>query len=258
MDGQRALLGPTSTDPSMTTKADEIRHQIEELIVAGQLPAGTVLRQDDLARRFEVSRTPIREALRQLAAVGLVSFTPNRGVRVRALDRQDWMQTYMARAALEGAATEVAATMMTEEQFERLDLANTDFACQTQLLRQVALPPQDRSAASYAWVSANDRFHTEIIRAANLPVIENLIGGLRRVFSGEASWSPGSAADALYEANMRQHAAIRAALVARNGKAARFLMEDHIMESWRHLQAVLDETPSAGTTTDRTPVRTNP
>ena len=125
---------------ALTTKADELRHQIEELIVAGQLPAGTVLRQDELARRFEVSRTPVREALRQLAAVGLVSFTPNRGVRVRALDRDDWTQTYLARAALEGAVAEVAATTMTEEQLDRLDVANADFACQTALLRQVALP----------------------------------------------------------------------------------------------------------------------
>jgi len=239
----------TSHEPLATTKADEIRHLIEELIVAGRLSPGTVLRQDELARRFDVSRTPIREALRQLAAVGLVSFTPNRGARVRALDRHDWTQTYMARAALEGAAAEVAATLISEEQLERLDVANADFACQTQLLRQLALPPGERSAASYGWVAANDRFHTEIVRAANLPVIEQLIGGLRRVFSGEASWSPDSAADALYKANVRQHAAIRAALVARNGKAARSLMEDHIMESWQLLQAVLDES-SCGDLTD--------
>jgi DNA-binding GntR family transcriptional regulator len=250
MYGQRALLAPASGDPTVTTKADEIRHQLEELIVAGQLRAGTVLRQDELARRFRVSRTPIREALRQLAAVGLVSFTPNRGVRVRALDRQEWAQTYLARAALEGAATEVAASTMTTEHFDRLALANADFACQTELLRQPTLQPRDRSAASYAWVAANDRFHTEILQAARLPVIENLLIGLRRVFSGEAGWSPGSAADALYEANMRQHAAIHAALVARNGIAARHLMEDHIMDSWRRLQAVLDEASPTATTID--------
>jgi DNA-binding GntR family transcriptional regulator len=225
-----------------TTKADEIKQQIEELIVVGQIPPGAVLRQDDLARRFEVSRTPIREALRQLAAIGLVSFTPNRGVRVHAFDREEWQQTYLARAVLEGAATAVAAGRMSAEQLELLDAANDDFACQTALLRRADLSQQERSTASYEWVSANDRFHTVIIRAADLPVIERLISGLRRVFSGEATWSHGSAADELYETNLRQHAAIRGALVARNGTASRHLMEDHIRDSWRLLQAVLDET----------------
>jgi DNA-binding GntR family transcriptional regulator len=225
-----------------TTKADEIKQRIEELIVVGQIPAGAVLRQDDLARRFEVSRTPIREALRQLAAIGLVSFTPNRGVRVHALDREEWQQTYLARAVLEGAATEVAAQKMSAEQLELLATANDEFTCQTALLRRADLTQHERSVASYEWVRANDRFHTVIIRAAELPVVERLISGLRRVFSGEATWSQGSAADELYETNLRQHVAIRCALVARNGFASRHLMEEHIRDSWRLLQAVLDET----------------
>ena len=66
-----------------TTKADDIALVIEEAIVAGELEPGTVLRQEQLSEQFNVSRTPIREALRRLAALGLVSFVPNRGVRVR-------------------------------------------------------------------------------------------------------------------------------------------------------------------------------
>jgi DNA-binding GntR family transcriptional regulator len=77
---------------------------------------------------------------------------------------------------------------------------------------------------------------------ADLPVIERLISGLRRVFSGEATRSHGSAADELHQTNLRQLTAIRGALVARNASASRHLMEDHIRDSWRLLQAVLDET----------------
>ncbi len=224
-----------------TTKADEIRQQLEELIVAGQISPDSVLRQDELARQFQVSRTPIREALRQLAAIGLVTFIPNRGVRVRALDRDDWSQTYRARAALEGAAAEVAASRVGPDEFAAMEAANKDFADHTTLLRRSDLSRAERSAASLEWVAANDRFHTAIIQAARMPVFEQLISGLRRVFSGEASWAEGSAADALYEANLRQHDAIVAALRAGNGAATRRLMEDHILESWQLLQSVLDE-----------------
>jgi DNA-binding GntR family transcriptional regulator len=229
------------TDPSATTKADQIAQVIEEMIVAGRLAPGTVLRQDDLSRRFGVSRTPIREALRQLVALGLVSFTPNRGVRVRALDRDEWSETFVARAALEGAAAELAAQRLTADLLGEIDKANAEFARQTTLLRDPQLSKEERARASYAWVAANDRFHNAIVRSAHAPLIERLITNLRRVFSGESLWAPGSAADTLYETNLKQHEAIRHALAAGNGQATRVLVHDHIMDSWRLLQAVLDE-----------------
>src|SRR5207245_3593241 len=66
----RTLVG-VSLD---STKADDIALVIEEAIVSGELAPGTVLRQEQLSEQFKVSRTPIREALRRLAALGLVSF----------------------------------------------------------------------------------------------------------------------------------------------------------------------------------------
>ena len=72
-----------------STKADDIALVIEEAIVSGELAPGTVLRQEQLSEQFNVSRTPVREALRRLAALGLVSFVPNRGVRVRTIARDE-------------------------------------------------------------------------------------------------------------------------------------------------------------------------
>ena len=73
-----------------------------------------MLRQEKLSEQFGVSRTPIREALRRLSALGLVSFLPNRGVRVRTLSREELHQAFLVRAELESLATELAVPRITE------------------------------------------------------------------------------------------------------------------------------------------------
>src|SRR3954466_184150 len=109
-----------------TTKADDIALVIEEAIVSGELAPGTVLRQEQLSEQFNVSRTPIREALRRLAALGLVSFVPNRGVRVRTISRDELHEAFLVRAELEGLATEVAATKFTPEGLAKLHPGEQD------------------------------------------------------------------------------------------------------------------------------------
>ena len=106
-----------------STKADDIALVIEEAIVAGELEPGTVLRQEQLSEQFNVSRTPIREALRRLAALGLVSFVPNRGVRVRTISREELHEAFMVRAELEALATEE----------KRAELPDADAPCTAEL-----------------------------------------------------------------------------------------------------------------------------
>src|SRR3954454_2200187 len=118
-----------------TTKADDIALVIEEAIVSGELAPGTVLRQEQLSEQFNVSRTPIREALRRLAALGLVSFVPNRGVRVRTISREELHEAFLVRAELESLATEAAATNITPEQPQERAAAETLFAEISQQLR---------------------------------------------------------------------------------------------------------------------------
>src|SRR6201997_1833047 len=111
-----------------TTKADDIALVIEEAIVSGELEPGTVLRQEQLSEQFNVSRTPVREALRRLAALGLVSFVPNRGVRVRTISREELHEAFMVRAELEALATEVAAAKMTSDDLAELEETELHFA----------------------------------------------------------------------------------------------------------------------------------
>ena len=103
------------------TKADDIALALEEAIVSGEIPPGSTLRQEHLSEQFQVSRTPVREALRRLAALGLVSFEPNRGVRVRMLSRDEIREAFMVRAELESLATEIATPKMTEDDLAELE-----------------------------------------------------------------------------------------------------------------------------------------
>ncbi len=231
-----------------STKADEIALTIEEAIVSGELPPGTVLRQEQLSERFAVSRTPIREALRRLAALGLVSFVPNRGVRVRTLSREELHEAFLVRAELESLATELAAPKMTEEDLAELEEAEAQFSEATQALRARPRDDVDRWRLTSEWVRANHGFHDVIYRVAASPLVERLAKSARRSFSGHAVWGPGgSEIDALYERNDREHRAIIAALRAGNAPGARALGREHVLHSYELLIHVLDQRSNGST-----------
>jgi len=223
-----------------STKADQLTHRLEELILSGELAPGSVLRQDEISRRFDVSRTPVREAFRQLTARGLVSFSPNRGVRVRTIDRDEWRQASLARAALEGLLAELAAPHVDDEALEQLDLAAAEFERCNGLLRS-GITGEERERVAFAWVEANEAFHAVIAAAARAPFIEAMVDNVTRVFSGHQHWTPGSAADRLYDIDVRHHRAIREALAVGNAEGARALARDHVIESWNLLEKILDE-----------------
>ena len=221
------------------TKADDIALVLEEEIVSGEIPPGTVLRQEQLSDRFSVSRTPVREALRRLAALGLVSFVPNRGVRVRTLSRDELYEAFLVRAELESLATELAAARLTAADLSELERAEERFCLLTHDLRR-RHPGDDRRGLTADWVRANHAFHDVIYRVAQSPLVERMAKSARRTFSGPAVWAPGDAEiDDLYEANDRQHRAIIQALSAGSAAGARSLARDHVLASFRLLDAIL-------------------
>ena len=224
-----------------STKADDIALVIEEAIVSGELAPGTVLRQEQLSEQFKVSRTPIREALRRLAALGLVSFVPNRGVRVRTLSREDLQEAFLVRAELEGLATELATPKFTPEEIEELDAAEKRFATISQELR-AREPGDERRTIMGDWVRANHAFHDVIYRVANLPLVEQLAKGARRNFSGPAVWAPGDHSIAgLYAKNAEQHRAIKQAIAAGSATGARALAREHVLSSFHLLETILEQ-----------------
>ncbi len=226
-------------EAGLGTKADDIALVLEEQIVSGEIPPGTMLRQEQLSDHFGVSRTPVREALRRLAALGLVSFVPNRGVRVRTVSRDELYEAFLVRAELESLATELAAVRLTAADLSELERAEERFCLLTHDLRR-RHPGDDRRGLTADWVRANHAFHDVIYRVAQSPLVERMAKSARRTFSGPAVWAPGDAAiDDLYEANDRQHRAIIQALAAGSAAGARSLARDHVLASFRLLDAIL-------------------
>ncbi len=223
------------------TKADEIALALEEAIVSGELAPGSVLRQEQVSAQYAVSRTPVREALRRLAALGLVSFEANRGFRVRTLSRSEMWEAFLLRAELESLVTAVAAERFTSEDLAELEAAEARFSGLTRSLR-AREPGADRRSLTVDWMRANHGFHDVIYRVADLPYVEQVAKSARRTFSGPAVWAPGDETiDVLYLANERQHAAIRAALAARSPEGARALAREHVLASFRLLETILEQ-----------------
>jgi len=222
-----------------STKADDIAGLIEEAIVSGELVPGSVLRQEQLSERFGVSRTPVREALRRLAALGLVSFEPNRGVRVRTISHDDLREAFLVRAELEALVTEEAARKMTPEALDELEECEKRFARLTREVRSHE-PGGNRRALMGEWMRANHAFHDVLYRVAELPYVESVAKSARRTFSGPTVWAPvDDELEALYERNQAEHRAIRQALAASSVAGARELAREHVMHSFELLTTIL-------------------
>ena len=226
------------------TKADEIALALEDAVISGELAPGTVLRQETLSERFGVSRTPIREALRRLAATGLVSFEPNRGVRVRAIPREELREAFLVRAELEALVTGLAVPRFDEARLLALRAAEADFARLTVELLDRRRGEEERTQLTGEWVRANYRFHDVIYEAAAVPFVERVAKNARRTFLSR--WRPGGPEiDDLYEQNMHQHRAILGAIEARSSEGARALAHEHVLHSCRLLEVILDHVAPA-------------
>jgi DNA-binding GntR family transcriptional regulator len=97
------------------TMAEFALEQLREAIILGELPAGSPLRLEDLARKFGMSISPIREAVRQLEALGLASHVPHQGARVLDFDIDDLRDLFRVRLAIESVAVRRAAAVFADE-----------------------------------------------------------------------------------------------------------------------------------------------
>src|SRR5580693_6329494 len=120
------------------SKSDMVADVLRELITDRQLSPGTPLRQRDIAEQFDVSYTPVREALRRLESEGLVVTGVHRGAAVARTESEELAENYRILAALEALAGSLAVAKITDDDITEVDALNREVA---------ACPPDDARLA---------------------------------------------------------------------------------------------------------------
>ena len=196
------------------------------MILAGDLEPGERLQEADLSARFGVSRTPLREALKVLAAEGLVTLLPNRGASVTALTPEEVAETFPVMGALEALAGELAATAATAD-----DIA---------VLQNLHLKLREHYAARDLtnYFAVNQTFHARILAASRntllLEMMHRLAGRVARaryrVTMSEAQWARA----------MEEHEAMMIALAARDAATLGKIMRQHVDTKLDTVRGALD------------------
>jgi len=198
-----------------SSKSDIVCAMLRELIISGELKAAEPLRQRDLADRFGVSQTPVREALRLLESEGLVVNDPHRGATV-AESRNGFIQdNSMIRAALEALGARMAATAIKDEQLASLQQLNDAIR---------ALEGDDE-----AYGDLNRRFHFAIYEAAASPVLLSMMRLLWQAMPG------GPRVTRSHAESVVQHQQLIEALAARDAERAAQITQLHILSA-QHLE----------------------
>src|SRR5688572_18112863 len=103
-----------------TVLHEQVARKLRAMLVEGRIAAGTKLNERELSERLQVSRTPLREAIRQLAAEGLVALLPHRGAVAIELDENEVAHSFELMAALEGLSGELAAQRIEERELQAI------------------------------------------------------------------------------------------------------------------------------------------
>lgn len=197
------------------TLKDEVVRLIEEEIVSGALPPGTHLDEVQLSQRFGLSRTPLREALSQLRASGLIEGRARSGAFVTRLGIKSILECLAMTAEIEGIAADWAARRMTDDELAGLTALHDECTA-----AEAAGDPD-------AYFLANRRFHAAIYAGAHNRYVATTADFL---FLRAAPYrrlqlrQPARTATSL-----REHGEIINAIMARDSATARQVMHDHIL-----------------------------
>lgn len=194
---------------------DQVAARLRTMLVEGTIPPGAKLNERELCEKLRVSRTPLRETIKLLAAEGLVTLLPNRGAVAVKLGEADVMHTFEVLAGLEGMAGEWAAQRITEAELAELRALHYEMlACHAR-------------ADLSGYYRLNALIHAGITAAARNPVLAKTyrevnarVQSLRfRTNQDEVKW----------KAAVQEHERMMEALQARDGAALKAVLVGHLL-----------------------------
>ncbi|WP_226926023.1 GntR family transcriptional regulator [Meridianimarinicoccus sp. MJW13] len=209
--------------------AARVYQSLKQAILSLDAPPGVALRKPEMCTRFEVSRSPVAEAIARLSAEGLVEVTPQSGSRVCYLSLSDFHEAAFMRSALEQAAAERVAEVRSEadlgalaRSMHRQKLLAADGAREEFYLADEAFHELIHAATGYARLSAQ----TEIVGLHMTRARRLLLPGQRRI-----------------EDTITEHQAIFDAIKAQDGAAARAAMALHLNQVTKLIDALSESQP---------------
>ncbi|MEA3362590.1 MAG: GntR family transcriptional regulator [Thermodesulfobacteriota bacterium] len=193
------------------TLREKILETIREAILKGDLKPGEKVAEPELAERFGISRTPIREAFRQLESEGFLTVIPRKGAVVAALSERDVQEYYAVKSILEGYAAELAAQNLSEKELAKLESINNR-------LKQLA-----NAGDVKTFYKIHHDFHDTFLKAADNSKLYDLIKQLGMKFSRLRMAS--LSVDGRMAISVAEHDKLLDAFRRHDGKAAEALVK---------------------------------
>jgi len=196
---------------------DEVTDDLRERILSGRLGPGEALVEADLCERYDVSPTPVRQALRGLAAEGLVTIHPGSGSEVASMSETEITDLFEVVPELEKLAVELAIARMSANDYEQLDK------------RHAKMMKHYRAGNRRACFEADSGIHNFLVKKSGNEMLvathANLMARARRgryqALKSRSRW----------DESMAQHEAIHAAILARDAENAGWLMREHVRDT---------------------------
>lgn len=208
----------TQVQATYCTLPGMITHSLREAILSGELSGGFQLKQEELAAKFNVSMSALREALKTLEAEGLVKFFPNRGAIVSELSAEEAQEIFDIRLFLELGALELAIPNLTVQE---LTVAEA-------VLQQVDTEPDSKR-----WGELNWQFHEVLYKAARRPKLLSMIQHLHnnverymRIYLSTLHHQ---------EKSQAEHRLLLAACAEKDVKKAQKLLRKHMNDAQKNL-----------------------
>ncbi|MFT6031759.1 MAG: DNA-binding GntR family transcriptional regulator [Arenicella sp.] len=197
---------------------------LRDAIITGEIAQGTKLSETKMAKELDVSRGPLREAIRRLEGMNLIMYIPQQGARVVTLSRELILQLYDTREALESKAVALAAVKMTSQEIDEL---HREIDAQSKQMRE--------NSGAFVPAESDYRFHEMVIRGSKNKVIERALVyelyNLIKMFRYQNEFANTSSTNSLVE-----HRQIVYAIEQRDPILAEVIMKRHIVHARERIE----------------------